>query len=177
MLNPISFMKAMRNPQKFLEEITKNNEVMSNPMAKNAIEMYRNGDSRGLQEFAENVCKEKGTTPDEIRKSIIQRCNLRQYILGCALKTSFPFVNKTMEVNKMFNGNSPSLADIAAVTGNNKDGWGDGNGWWVLIILFAIFGGWGNGFGGGYGNGGDRASVPCATQADVRAAEIGRAHV
>lgn len=23
----------------------------------------------------------------------------------------------------MFNGNSPSLADIAAVTGNNKDGW------------------------------------------------------
>lgn len=38
----------------------------------------------------------------------------------------------------MFNGNSPSLADIAAVTGNNKDGWGDGNGWWVLIILFAI---------------------------------------
>lgn len=70
----------------------------------------------------------------------------------------------------MFNGNSPSLADIAAVTGNNKDGWGDGNGWWVLIILFAIFGGWGNGFGGGYGNGGDRASVPCATQADVRAA-------
>ena len=70
----------------------------------------------------------------------------------------------------MFNGNSPSLADIAAVTGNNKDGWGDGNGWWVLIILFAIFGGWGNGFVGGYGNGGDRASVPCATQADVRAA-------
>ena len=70
----------------------------------------------------------------------------------------------------MFNGNSPSLADIAAVTGNNKDGWGDGNGWWVLIILFAIFGGWGNGFCGGYGNGGDRASVPCATQADVRAA-------
>ena len=70
----------------------------------------------------------------------------------------------------MFNGNSPSLADIAAVTGNNKDGWGDGNGWWVLIILFAIFGGWGNGFGGGYGSGGDRASVPCATQADVRAA-------
>ena len=70
----------------------------------------------------------------------------------------------------MFNGNSPSLADIAAVTGNNKDGWGDGNGWWVLIILFAIFGGWGNGFVGGYGNGCDRASVPCATQADVRAA-------
>nr|DAQ14059.1 MAG TPA: glycoprotein [Bacteriophage sp.] len=53
----------------------------------------------------------------------------------------------------MFNSTSPSLADIAAVTGNNRnDGaWGDGNGWWVLIILFAIFGGWGN---GGWGNNG-----------------------
>lgn len=48
----------------------------------------------------------------------------------------------------MFNSSSPSLADIAAVTGNN-DGFGGNNGWWVLIILFAIFGGWGNG--AGYG--------------------------
>ena len=52
--------------------------------------------------------------------------------------------------------NSPSIADIAAVTdGNRSNGWGDGNGWWVLIILFALFGWGGNrGFGGGYGNGG-----------------------
>lgn len=53
----------------------------------------------------------------------------------------------------MFGANmvGPSLADIAAVTGNrNNDGFGDGNGWWVLIILFALFGGWGN---NGYGNG------------------------
>lgn len=55
----------------------------------------------------------------------------------------------------MFGGMaSPSLADIAAVTGNNRNngGFGDGNGWWVLIILFAIFGGWGgNGMNGGQG--------------------------
>lgn len=51
----------------------------------------------------------------------------------------------------MFNGNSPSLADIAAVTdGNRNNGFGDGmGGWWVLIILLALFGGWGN---GGFGN-------------------------
>lgn len=54
----------------------------------------------------------------------------------------------------MFNGNTPSLADIAAVTDNNRnngmmgmDGMG---GWWVLIILLALFGGFGN---GGWGNG------------------------
>ena len=77
----------------------------------------------------------------------------------------------------MFNGSYPSLADIAAVTGNrNSDGNGfaDGNGWWVLIILFALFGGWGNAGWGGAGVGGNGRGgcgyAPCATQADVRAA-------
>ena len=50
---------------------------------------------------------------------------------------------------------TPSLADIAAVTDGNRnnDGFGNGNGWWVLIILFAIFGGWGNGAWGRNGAG------------------------
>lgn len=49
----------------------------------------------------------------------------------------------------MYNtNNAPSLADIAAVTENN--GLGGNSGWWILIILFAIFGGWGN---GGFNNG------------------------
>lgn len=69
---------------------------------------------------------------------------------------------------------SPSLADIAAVTGKNNDGnsnsWGDGNGWWVLIILFALFG-WGR---GGYGNdnagssGGNGCSNSGATVGDIQ---------
>ena len=44
----------------------------------------------------------------------------------------------------MFTGMNPgvSLADIAAVTRNNNDGFGDGNGWWAWI-LFAILFGWG----------------------------------
>lgn len=42
-----------------------------------------------------------------------------------------------------------SAADIAAVTGN--DGFGNGNGaWWIILFLFAL--GWG---GYGYGNGGN----------------------
>lgn len=56
-----------------------------------------------------------------------------------------------------------SLADIAAATGNvggnNNGGFGDGNGAWWLLVLFALlggFGGRGNGYGGGggYGAGG-----------------------
>lgn len=66
--------------------------------------------------------------------------------------------------------NSPSIADIAAVTdGNRNSGWGDGNGWWVLIILFALFGWGGNrGFGGGYGtSGGSGCDSACASVGDV----------
>lgn len=63
----------------------------------------------------------------------------------------------------MFNS-SPSLADIAAVTGgNNRDGFG-GDSWWAIIILLALFGGFGNrGFGGG--GGGDMTP---ATAADLQ---------
>lgn len=60
----------------------------------------------------------------------------------------------------MFNGgNGFSLADIAAAVGGNRNGggFGDGNGaWWVLIILLAMWGGFGdfgnNGNGNGRGN-------------------------
>lgn len=63
----------------------------------------------------------------------------------------------------MFN-NGVSLADIAAVTGNNRnnDGmWGDGAWWIVLFVLFFAFGGFGNnGWGGnGAGNGYTDAAI------------------
>ena len=73
----------------------------------------------------------------------------------------------------MFNSNvAPSVANIAAVTGaqncRNNDGWG--NDWWAIIIILALFGGFGNRgglFGGnsGYGCG----SCAPATCADLQA--------
>lgn len=36
----------------------------------------------------------------------------------------------------------------------NRDGWGMDGGWWGLILLFALFGWGGNGFGFGFGNNG-----------------------
>ena len=62
----------------------------------------------------------------------------------------------------MFNSNTPSLSDIAAVT-NGNDGFAGGNGWWVLIILLALFGGWGNGGYGGYRNAGADANYVLAS--------------
>lgn len=70
----------------------------------------------------------------------------------------------------MFSGNSPSLADIAAVTGNNKDdGFFGGEGIWAIIIFAMIFGYGGFGYGGFGGMGG--ANNPglqgIATRADI----------
>ena len=69
----------------------------------------------------------------------------------------------------MFNGKGYNLSDIAAVTGNrNGDGMFGDNGWWIILLF--LFAGWGRGFGGFGGYGGEGGGVPCATQADVRAA-------
>ena len=69
-----------------------------------------------------------------------------------------------------------SLADIAAATGGNRsnDGFGDGNGWW--LILFLLICGWGGyGFGGGFGGYGvggfnSPAGQGFATRTDIDAA-------
>ena len=70
MMNPLQFMKAMRNPQEFMQNIMNNNEIMKNPMARNAMEMYQKGDTKGLQAMAENLCKERGTTPQQVQDII-----------------------------------------------------------------------------------------------------------
>lgn len=47
-----------------------------------------------------------------------------------------------------------SAADVAAVTGNNGfGGFGDGSFWIIVLFLFALMGGWNNGFNGGGSNG------------------------
>ena len=52
-----------------------------------------------------------------------------------------------------------SAADVAAVVGNGNGGfgnWGDGSFWIIVLFLFALMGGWNNGFNG---NGGGQGAV------------------
>ena len=70
----------------------------------------------------------------------------------------------------MFNSNCASVPLVANLDGgnggNNGNGmWGDG-GWWVLIILFALIFGWGNGGWGG-NNGGNGATSAALTRGDL----------
>lgn len=63
----------------------------------------------------------------------------------------------------MFNSGG-GITPVMNVDGNRDGaGWG-GDGWWVLIILFALFGGWGNGWGGNGANGTQSGFTDAAVQ-------------
>ena len=70
MMNPLQMLGAMKNPQAFIQQMMNNSQIMQNPIAKNAIEMYQKGDTQGLQAMAENLAKERGTTPQQVQEII-----------------------------------------------------------------------------------------------------------
>ena len=69
-------------------------------------------------------------------------------------------------------GNTTPFTMPVAPSGFGGGGCGDnfGDNWaWIIIILFALFGGWGNnGYGNGNGGGASPYSVGAATQADLQ---------
>lgn len=75
-----------------------------------------------------------------------------------------------MEVYSMFNNSTGFTMPVMPATyggGYGSNGmFGDG-GWWAILILFALFGGFGRG-GFGFGGYGGEGVGACATQADVR---------
>lgn len=59
MNNPINMIKMMMgkmSPKDIAISMLKNN---SNPMLSNLIDMANKGDTKGIEEFARNICKEK----------------------------------------------------------------------------------------------------------------------
>lgn len=63
-------MQAYKNPQQFLQNAMQNNQLMQNPLFRNALEMYQRGDKQGLNELADNLCKEKGINRKDFEKQI-----------------------------------------------------------------------------------------------------------
>ena len=76
MLNPVLLTQMMRNPQAFMQQIMNNNQILQNPIGKNAIELARKGDIQGLNSLAENLCKERGTTFAEMKSKFRSQFNL-----------------------------------------------------------------------------------------------------
>ena len=70
MNNPVQFVQMMRNPQLFIQQAMNNSQIMQNPISRNALEMYQKGDKQGLNELADNLCKEKGINRQDFEKQI-----------------------------------------------------------------------------------------------------------
>lgn len=70
MNNPLALMRAFRNPQEFMQKAMNNPQIMQNPISKNAIELYQKGDMQGLNELADNLCKEKGINRQDFENQI-----------------------------------------------------------------------------------------------------------
>ena len=62
-------LQAVKNPQQFIQSMG-NTQIMQNPIGKNAFEMYQKGDIQGVNQLAENLCKEKGTSVEEMKRQI-----------------------------------------------------------------------------------------------------------
>ena len=64
-----SQIKQLEGAQNMLEEqkgMLENSQMMKDPRAQKAAQMYQNHDTSGLKQMAENLCKEYGTTPDQM---------------------------------------------------------------------------------------------------------------
>lgn len=76
-MNPLNIFQMMKNgnPQQFLQQMIGNNQIMSNPLMKNTIEMAQKGDMQGIEQMARNLCKEKGLNADDVINQIKSKFN------------------------------------------------------------------------------------------------------
>ena len=63
--NPIEMIKSFMkqgNPQQLVEKLVMNN---TNPMLRQLIDKAKNGDTKGVEEFARNIYKQQGRDFDK----------------------------------------------------------------------------------------------------------------
>ena len=69
-MNPINIFQMMKaGPQQFIQQMMGNNQMMNNPIMKNTMQMAQKGDSKGIEQMARNLCKEKGIDADKAFES------------------------------------------------------------------------------------------------------------
>jgi len=77
MMSIMQMMMGGGNPQTMLNKMMNNSAIMGNPMARNVIEMMQKGDKQGLQCMAENMCKENGTTIEQMKNNLMGQFGMK----------------------------------------------------------------------------------------------------
>lgn len=60
-MSPMELIKGIQNPKNFVMNMIGQN---SNPMLNNLMQMAKNGNSKEIETFARNFCKERGRNFD-----------------------------------------------------------------------------------------------------------------
>lgn len=69
-MSPINIFQMMKaGPQQFIQQMMGNNQMMNNPIMKNAMQMAQQGNTQGIEQMARNLCKEKGIDADKAFES------------------------------------------------------------------------------------------------------------
>ena len=71
-MNPMEFMKGIKNPKQFVMNMLKQNQ---NPMAMQLMQMVNNGNTNQIEQFARNVCKERGMDFDKSFTEFMKQIN------------------------------------------------------------------------------------------------------
>lgn len=76
MMNPMALMQMFKggNPKEIALNLIKQ-KMGNNPMFDNLIQMAQNGDNGGVENFARNLCKEKGIDFDTEFKNFMGQMN------------------------------------------------------------------------------------------------------
>ena len=69
-------MKSPINPNFILQQMMKSPNIANNHMAQNAIRMYQQGNTQGLNEMMNNLCNEKGVTKDNVMNQLKGMMNI-----------------------------------------------------------------------------------------------------
>ena len=73
-MNPINIFQMMNaGPQQFIQQMMGNNQITSNPIMKNTMQMAQQGNIQGIEQMARNLCREKGLNADDVFNQIKSR--------------------------------------------------------------------------------------------------------
>ena len=71
-MNPMQFLKGIKNPQQFVMNMIGQNQ---NPMIGQLMNLAKTGDSKQIESFARNICKERGMDFDKSFAEFMKQIN------------------------------------------------------------------------------------------------------
>ena len=71
-MNPMQFLKGIKNPQQFVMNMLGQNQ---NPMATQLMKMVKTGNTNQIEQFARNICKERGMDFDKQFAEFMKQIN------------------------------------------------------------------------------------------------------